>query len=205
MDSPREKMRGDFRWMRIVQGLRQRAGRGRGMLCEQGSSLVELALAMTVYAALFVGIIELCLSLYTYNYISDAAREATRWVVVRGANSCTIASTFPNCNLLPTNITSTTDPNANPVLKFISAINYPSMNPSNLSVSVTWWVASQNASGSTSWTTQCTGATDANGNPCNATGNQVKVVVTYTYPLSIPFSVKRNLALSSTSEMMINE
>jgi len=181
------------------------AGRGKGIFCEQGNTLVEMALAMTVYAALFVGIIELCLTLYTYNYVSDAAREATRWAVVRGANSCTISSTFPSCNLLPTNVTSTTNPSGNPVLAYIYALNYPSMNASNLSVSVTWWVASQNANGSTSWTTQCTGATDANGNPCNATGNQVRVVVTYTYPLSIPFSLKRNLALSSTSEMMINE
>jgi Flp pilus assembly protein TadG len=184
---------------------RVRASRGKGIFCEQGATLVEMALATTVYVALFVGTIELCLGLYTYNYISDAAREATRWVAVRGANSCTISSTFPSCNLLPTDVTSTTNPSANPVLSYVYALNYPSMNPSNLSVSVTWWVASQNGSGSTSWTTQCTGATDANGNPCNATGNQVKVVVTYSYPLSIPFSTSRNVALSSTSEMMINE
>jgi hypothetical protein len=207
MDSPRDKMLRASKAMRLVQATGQtaRAGRGTGILSEQGSSLVEMALAMSVYVALFIGMIELCLGVYTYNYVSDAAREATRWAVVRGANSCIVASTFPNCNLLPTNVTSTTNAAANPVLNYIYALNYPNLNASNLSASVTWWVASQNGSGSTSWTTQCTGATDANGNPCNATGNQVKVVVTYSYPLSIPFSIKRNLAVSSTSEMMINE
>ena len=200
-------MPGDFGAMRLVHGVRGRgsAWRGKGISREQGSTLVEMALAMAVYSAMFIGIIKLCLGIYTYNYVSDAAREATRWAVVRGANSCTISSTFPSCNLLPTNITSATNPAANPVLNYIYALNYPSMNTSNLSATVTWWVASQNASGSTSWTTQCTGATDANGNPCNATGNQVRVVVTYSYPLTIPFSVNKSLALTSTSEMMINE
>ncbi len=175
------------------------------MLSERGATAIELALAMSVYMALFIGVIEVSLALYTYNYVSDAAREATRWVVVRGSNSCTIASTFPHCNLLPTNVTSTTNPSANPVLQYVEELNYPGMNKNNLSVSVTWYVASQDANGSTSWKTSCTGATDANGNPCNATGNQVKVVVTYTYPLAIPFATKKNLSLSSTSEMMINE
>ena len=181
------------------------AGRDRGIFCEQGGSLVEMALTMAVYAALFVGSIEVCLAFFTYNYVSDAAREATRWAVVRGPNSCVISSTFPNCNLLPTNITSTTNPAANPVLNYIYALNYPTINGSNLSVNVSWWVPSQDANGSTTWTTACTGATDANGNPCNATGNQVKVVVTYSFPLTIPFSINRSMALASTSEMMINE
>jgi Flp pilus assembly protein TadG len=171
---------------------------------EDGASLVEMAIASAIYLSLFFGIVEFSLALYSYNFVSDAAREATRYAVIRGTNSCTPNPSFPNCNLLPTSITSTTDPTANPVLAYIDSLNYPGLSPSNLSATVTWWVATQNAAGNTSWTTACTGSVDSNGNPCNAEGNAVKVVVTYKFPLSIPWLPASTLRVSSTSQMMIN-
>jgi Flp pilus assembly protein TadG len=169
---------------------------------DDGAVLVEFAVAASAYFALFFGVIELCLSLYCYNFVCDAARAATRYTSVRGSQSCTVSSTFPNCNLLPTNITSSTN---NPVLSYIETFHYPGLTASNLSATVTWWVASQNASGQTSWTTQCTGATDSNGNPCNNVGNAVKVVVNYNFPISIPFWKRGTLPVTSTSEMVIAE
>jgi Flp pilus assembly protein TadG len=163
-----------------------------------------MAIAASIYLSLFFGIIEISLALYAYNFVSDAAREATRYAVIRGANSCYPNSNFPNCNLLPTNITSTTDPTANPVLAYIDSLNYPGLSPSNLSATVTWWVATQNGTGNTSWTTACTGSTDSNGNACNAEGNAVKVVVTYRFPLSIPWLPASTLSISSMSQMVIN-
>ena len=172
---------------------------------EEGASLVETAIALALYLSLFFGFIEVSLALYTFNFVSDAAREATRWASVRGHNSCTVSSTFPSCNLLPTSVTSTTNSANNPVLAYIDSLKYPALTASNVSADVTWWSASQDANGHTSWTTQCTGATDGSGNPCNQAGNAVKVVVTYSFPLSIPFWKKASLSLSSISQMMINE
>ena len=163
---------------------------------------MEFAVAISAYFALFFGVIELCLSLYCYNFVCDAARAATRYTSVRGSQSCVVSSTFPNCNLLPTGITSSTN---NPVLSYIETFHYPGLNSTNLSATVTWWVASQNANGQTSWTTPCTGATDSNGNPCNNVGNAVKVVVNYNFPMSIPFWKNGTLPVTSTSEMVIAE
>ncbi len=172
---------------------------------EQGASLVETAISLAVYLSLFFGIMEFSLSLYAFNFVSDAAREATRWAAVRGSNSCVVSSTFPSCNLLPTAVTSTTNAANNPVLAYVNSLGYPGLNASNLSAAVTWWSQGQDANGHATWTTQCTGATDALGNACNQAGNAVNVVVTYRFPLSIPFWSGGVVSLSSTSQMMINE
>lgn len=171
---------------------------------EGGASLVEMAIAVSIYLSLFFGVIEISLALYAYNFVSDAAREATRYTVIRGADSCYPNSAFPNCNLQPSSITSTTNPSGNPVLQYIESLQYPGLSANNLSATVTWWVATQNSSGNTSWTTACTGSVDANGNACNAEGNAVKVVVTYNFPLSIPWVQVSILKVSSTSQMVIN-
>ena len=184
---------------------RSRLGRkGKRIRCEEGASLVEMAIAASIYLSLFFGIIEICLALYAYNFVSDAAREGTRYAVIRGEYSCYPNAAFPNCNLQPSNITSTTNPSGNPVLQFIESLQYPGLNPNNLTTTVTWWVGTQNASGNTSWTTACTGSVDSNGNACNAEGNAVRVVVTYHFPLSIPWLKAPILSVSSTSQMPIN-
>ncbi|MGA8671069.1 MAG: TadE family protein [Terracidiphilus sp.] len=185
-----------------LRGGSQLGRRVRGLLRNEGATLVELAVAASIYFSLLFGIIETCFALYTFNFVADAAREGSRYAIVRGANSCNVSSTFPNCNLLPTDITSSTN---NPILTYIESVRYPGLNASNLSAAVTWWVASQNANGQTSWTTACTGVKDANGNPCNNVGNAVKVVVTYRFPWSIPWLPNGTLSVNSTSEMMISE
>jgi Flp pilus assembly protein TadG len=181
---------------------------GRALACQSGSSLVEFAVAAAVYFSLFFGVIETCFALYTFNFVSDAAREATRYAMVRGANSCLANAAFPDCNLLPTNITSSTDSTHNPVLAYIDSTNYPGLDPNRMSATVTWWVATQttDAGGNptTVWTTPCTTAVDANGNACNAPGNAVNVVVTYGFPLSIPWWKSSLVKVSSTSQMVIN-
>jgi Flp pilus assembly protein TadG len=190
---------------RGVGCFRARLGRGKsGLRREDGASLVEVAISLAVYLTLLFGIFELTLALYAYNFVSDAAREATRYGVIRGENSCNPNPAFPNCNLQPASITSTTNPSGNPVLQYIDSLRYPGLNPRNLSARVTWWVAKQNAIGNTSWTTQCLGSVDAKGNACNAEGNAVKVVVTYNFPLSIPWLNPSIVKVSSTSQMVIN-
>jgi hypothetical protein len=194
---------------RLVGMLARASGRGshagKEILGEQGATLVETAVALTVYLCLFFGLVWFSMALYTFNFVSDAAREATRWAAVRGANSCFISSSFPSCNLLPTNITSNTDPANNPVLAQIESLGYPALSAGNVSASVTWWEPTVDANGHTTWTTPCTGAKDGNGTPCNAVGNAVKVVATYNFPLGIPFWNRGNVTLNSTSQMVINE
>lgn len=53
---------------------------------ERGQDLVEFALIMPVVFALLFGILEFALVLFSYNTISDAAREAARWGVIVDAD-----------------------------------------------------------------------------------------------------------------------
>lgn len=171
---------------------------------DDGASLVEVAVSLSVYLMLLMAVIELLLTLYSYHFVSDAAREATRYAVIRGANSCYPNPAFPNCNLGPPSITSATNPNRNAVLQYIDSIRYPGLDPKNLSADVTWWIAQQNANGNMSWTTQCSRQLDAKDNPCNAEGNAVRVVVTYDFPLTLPWMRASLIKVSSTSQMAIN-
>ena len=60
----------------------------RRLRCSRGQSLVESALSLGIVIAVLIGIIELTIALYCYNYVAYAAREATRWAMVRGS-TCT--------------------------------------------------------------------------------------------------------------------
>ncbi|MFZ0743549.1 MAG: TadE/TadG family type IV pilus assembly protein [Terracidiphilus sp.] len=167
-----------------------------GAFREEGSSLVEMALTCSILLSILVGIIESCFALYTYNFVSEAAREATRYAVIRGSTSCGPNPNFPNCNLNPATA-------GNPIQTYLQGLGFP--NSHGLTATVTWWSPVQDASGSTTWPTACTTATDANGNACNLPGNAVKVNVTYTFPLVILGWQATSLNVSSTSEMMISE
>lgn len=165
---------------------------------------MEVAVSLSIYSMLLFAVIELLLALYAYHFVSDAAREATRYAMIRGANSCYPNPAFPNCNLGPSSITSTTNPRRNAVLQYIDSIGYPGLNSKNFSAEVTWWIAQQNANGNTSWTTRCSERLDAKGNACNAEGNAVRVAVTYNFPLTLPWMRDFLIKVSSTSQMVIN-
>jgi Flp pilus assembly protein TadG len=77
------------------QGLRLLARIHRTLRPEAGSSIVEFALASTILFALVFGVMAICLALYSYNVVSEAAREATRYAIVRGS-SC---NSFPDCKI----------------------------------------------------------------------------------------------------------
>jgi Flp pilus assembly protein TadG len=170
---------------------------GNGQRREEGSALVETALSITVLLTVMIGIMQLCLVMYASVFVDEAAREATRYASVRGDNSCTDLSTFPNCNLGPTTA-------GNPLQTYVQGLGYPLPNKSNLTVTPTWWAVTQDASGYSYWTTACTGATSSTNNePCNEAGNMVKVLVQYQIPLNIPFWKSANVTLSSKSSMLI--
>ncbi|MGA7859036.1 MAG: TadE family protein [Terracidiphilus sp.] len=190
----------------------------QGALCEQGASLVEMALSASVLFVLLFGIIETCMALYAYNFVSEAAREATRYAVVRGPNSCLISSTFPACNLNPltygngntsyTPSTSTTPSTSDPIQSYVNSLGLPY---ASQVTAVTSWYVPNVSGGVSSWPTanQCSGADESaiNGttNPCNNIGNAVQVTVYYNFPLAIPYWKNATLNIHSTSQMIISE
>jgi Flp pilus assembly protein TadG len=67
----------------------------RTLRAEAGSSIVEFALASIILFSLVFGVMAICFALYSYNVVSEAAREATRYAIVRGS-AC---KTLSNCSI----------------------------------------------------------------------------------------------------------
>ena len=59
---------------------------------EEGASIVETAFASTIFFAMLMGTFQMLLASYTFHFVSDAAREATRYAMVRGSTSCTAST-----------------------------------------------------------------------------------------------------------------
>jgi hypothetical protein len=125
--------------------------------------------------------------LYTYHFVSEIAREGTRYAVVRGATfrttSCASTSTFA-CNATAANVQS-----------YVQGLTPPGITSSSLSVTTTW-----PGTGPTGAATACN---TANGN--NSPGCLVQVVVSYPYKFMLPFLPKSSSTwtASSTSVMVI--
>jgi len=152
---------------------------------EEGSSLVEFALASMVFLAMLIGCFEATLGLYTYHSLSEAARKATRYAMVRGSTSCTNTPNLSNCNATVAQIQA-----------YVLSLGLPGMSSSNITITPTWCAVT--AGPPATWAA-CSSGTS------NAPGNLVNVVAVYQFPLHVPFLPKRTIPLSSTSQMVISQ
>ena len=143
---------------------------------EDGNAMIEMALSALLLLGLIFGVMEICLALYTYHNISEAAREATRFAIVRGSNCTSWATACPA--LLPD------------IQNYVEGLGYPGIDPSKMTVNATWTAYPEASS------CPATG-------PCNSTGNLVTVKVQYNFPLSLPFVSLTTIPMSSTSAMII--
>jgi Flp pilus assembly protein TadG len=164
-------------------GLRWRAVRG-----DSGATVVEFALSAGIVFMMLIGIMEMCLAFYTYNFVSEAARETARYAIVRGSTSCTNTPHLTNCNATAAEISG-----------YINNFEYPALSSSKLTVTTSWLTATSSGSPATTTWSACSTGT------CNAPGNLVKVVMTYDFPVGIPYVPKSTLAITSTSEMAIQQ
>jgi Flp pilus assembly protein TadG len=95
----------------------------RGWRSEEGSTLVEFSLSSAILFMSLFGIFGLCGALYSYNFVSDAAHDATRYAIVRGS-ACT---GLTNCGVTSAQIQT-----------YVRGLGYPGIIPSNLTASATW-------------------------------------------------------------------
>jgi Flp pilus assembly protein TadG len=157
-------------------------------LCdERGSSLVEYAIVVPVLLTFLFGIMDFSRFLYTYHFVSEVAREATRYAVVRGSSysgtACASTATFA-CDATSANIQS-----------YVQNLTPPGIIASSVSATATWpGTAPTGAAGTCS---------TANGN--NSPGCLVQVVVSYPYKFMLPFlpASASTWTVSSTSAMVI--
>jgi Flp pilus assembly protein TadG len=172
------------RWRELLQSS------SKGVLREDGASVIEMAFASVVLLSMLFGIFAISFALYTYHYISDAAREGSRYAIVRGSASCANSSNLlTNCGATSTQIQT-----------YVQDLGYPGIDAANkMTVTSTWYTASSSGTPPTTTWSLCSTGT------CNAPGNIVKVQVTYAFPLGIPFYGSRALSMTSTSQMVISQ
>lgn len=107
---------------------RQPYGRRRSA----GASMVEFAVSVVLFLASLMGIMECSLGLYTYHFVADAAREASRYAMVRGATCSGWAAACPA--------------SASDIQTYVQGLAPEGVNPASLTVTTTW--APNNSPGS---------------------------------------------------------
>jgi Flp pilus assembly protein TadG len=95
-------------------GMRRKVGRFRG---EEGSAALEMAISTMLYMTMVLGIMDLTRMIYAYNFVSFAAREASRYASVRGTTNPATSA----------NITS-----------FVKSDAVAAINQNNITVTTTW-------------------------------------------------------------------
>lgn len=122
----------DLTWR--LQGLRFNASRiGRAIRVEAGANIVEFALASIVLITLVFGVIAICLALYSYNVVAEAAREASRYAMVRGS-AC---NSFADCKVTRIQLES-----------YVQSITWPGLASNSLTVPTVNWPDGNNNPGS---------------------------------------------------------
>lgn len=145
---------------------------------EEGAALVEFAVSTPILVTMVLGIIGFAMEVFSYNCISTAAHEGTRYAQVHGADC-------PSCNLSSSQIAS-----------YITGIASEGMNTNALTVNVYC-----GPSGSSPPTGDCGQSTS--GTPNDNPGNVVYVQVKYTYTFFSTLIPIKPISIQSVSERVI--
>ena len=145
----------------------------------RGSTLTEFAFVVPVLFAMLFGIIDFGRALYSYHFVSNAAREATRWASVRGKDC------RPGLDSCPAGPDDVTD--------YVVSIAPPGIDTSSSKLLVDAdWVAPPNA------LPVCV-------NLPKSPGCDIRVTVTYNFSFILPFLPSGTHPMTSTSEMVISQ
>ena len=178
----------------IAAGLRQ-------LRDDCGSSLVEYAVVFLLFMTMIMGTIDFGRALYTYHYLSNVTREATRWAAVNGANcgndsSCDGVGYMNNGTALDTDIQT-----------YVTNHTPPGIDTTKITTNVTWPVNADSP-------TICSTAVGGVGPTPKAPGCTVEVQTSYAFSFISPLVSRvipatacgkytANLCLNSVSEMII--
>jgi Flp pilus assembly protein TadG len=163
---------------------------------EDGASLFEYAIIFMFFLALLLGIFNFGYTLYAYHFVSNAAREATRYALVRGSTCNGDAN--PNSNPVDpgscpasNSASGVAGPTtATDIQQFVTNITPAGLDPTKVTVNpnnLNFWPSTQGTCATTS----------------NAPGCTVQVQVSYTFNFIFPFVNNSPLTLTSTSQMVI--
>ena len=127
-----------------------------------------------------IGLMKICLAIYTYHFVSEVAREGTRYAIVRGTS----------CN--STYITTACPASTGDISTYVKGLAYPGISSSAMTVT-------------TSYATFPVGKVCTPSPNCNNPTDMVTIQVQYAFPLSIPFLANKTYTMTSTSAMIISQ
>src|SRR5690348_5617325 len=139
---------------------------------EKGSVMVEFAFSVVLLLVMVFGVIDFGRAMYTYHFLSNAAREATRWASVNGATCGSDGS----CTTGPAS--------AGNVSTYVQRIVPPGVDPTKVITTPTW---------------PGNGTATCNKFP-NDPGCPVQVEVSYNFNFLVPIVHNGSITLSSNSE-----
>ena len=131
-----------------------------------------------VLFTMLVGLMKVCLAIYTYHYVSEAAREGARYAMVRGSACTSFSTACPAA--------------ASDIQTYVQGLGYPGITSSLMTVT-------------TSWATYPTGKVCTPSATCNNPTDMVTVTASYAFPLNIPGLVSHTYTMTSTSQMLISQ
>jgi Flp pilus assembly protein TadG len=98
---------------------------------ERGQALVEFAFTLPILLTFVFGLMEICLMFYTREYISELAREGTRYAIVHGS-TCATSPNGASCTASPTASDATS------VAKYVQERGWPNLGGGKLNPVVTY-------------------------------------------------------------------
>jgi Flp pilus assembly protein TadG len=178
-----------------VQALRTVTGRAQ----KRGSAIVEFAVSFFVLMAFLFGIIDSCRAVYSYEFVTYAARAGARWAIVRGSSCYTnlsiSAPSYAATWCYPGGTSYNGGAAAADVKKYVQGLHLPGIAGHLIAVTVTW-----PATG-----TACPASTSGSTSPINSPGCPVQVIVQYPYSSQIPFLRIKTITLTADSQMVISQ
>lgn len=156
---------------------------------ESGGTLVETAISLSLLFLLIFGLLEGSLAVYSYHYLSHAARQGARYAMVRGGSWGSTCGDYTQAGC-----TATSDQ----ISQYIENLGFPGIDGSKINITVQCAAVSGTGFGTLG----------AYGSSCWAAGSEVQVTI--SYPFSIPIAgingtcnSPTKFCMVSTSEMVI--
>ncbi|UWZ84707.1 pilus assembly protein [Occallatibacter riparius] len=145
-----------------------------------------MAISFTFLSVLIFGVFEVCLAVYAYHFLGNAAHEGARYAIVRGSTWTSSCSGYLSNKCTA----STTD-----IKNYIVHRSYPGilLTTDNICVQYRGPVPG-------SATTSCNAANSITGD--NAKGDIVQITVNYPFTFNLP-GFRKSINMASTSQMVI--
>ena len=148
-----------------------------------GSGLLELALTASIVLMCLIGVLDGARAVYIGHYVGNAARDATRYAMVRGSTwngtSCASVTAY-SCNATASDVT-----------RYVQNQTPSGMSVTGLNVATVW--TGLTPSGQT-----CDTSLGKNSPTC-----VVQVTVSYNFSFMVPFITRHALVLKSTAAVAI--